>query len=325
MNNMQRNQTEIESQKLVNLALVLILVLSLFMLFSAYVSRGVRHYENTSSVATVLSSFAQLSLEANSAIVYDIVSKKVLFEKNSDVPLPLASVTKIMTAVTAIELLPKNSVITINKEFLKEEGDSGLHSNERFTLSDILNFSLVSSSNDGTAAIAAAAGAVQKVNSKDVLENTNFTEKMNAEAKKIGLTRAVFYNETGLDLPNGINGGYASANDVAKLFEYTLRNHPEIFYATKLNAISVTSLDNIAHTASNTNIGINDLPNLIGSKTGFTDIAGGNLAIIFDAGLGKPVVVVVLGSTALGRFTDVKALAEETLRTLSSSTETPQR
>lgn len=319
MNNTQRQQ-EIESQKLINLALVLILILSVFALVSIYISRGVRIYNTNHKVAEAPSVFVGVQVEAKSALVYDIQTKKILFEKNADVPLALASVTKIMTAVTALDLLPKNTVVTIRKEFLKEEGDSGLRTDEKWKIRDLLDFSLVSSSNDGAAAIAAAAGAVGQPAQTLSADKEVFIKKMNEKAKSIGMEHATFYNVTGLDLPEGNNGGYASSKDIAKLFEYALRNHPEIFDATRLPSVTTQSTDNVNHRAVNTNLDINNIPNIIGSKTGFTDIAGGNLGIIFDAGLDRPVVVVVLGSSAEGRFTDVKTLVAKALEQIGKET-----
>ena len=69
------------------------------------------------------------------------------------------------------------------------------------------------------------------------------------------------------------------------------------------------------HRYQNTNEIISELSGLLGSKTGLSDVAGGSLVIAFDRGLNQPVVVVVLGSSAQGRFRDVKQLVEATIRT----------
>ena len=308
-------QQEIESGKLFNLALFLIISLSIFLLISLYVSRGIRIYHDKQTIANKPSVFTNVSLEAKAAIVYDIQNKKVLFEKDAYTPLPLASITKVMTVVTAQELLPKGTVVTIHKEFLKEEGDSGFRVDEKWDLRDLIDFSLISSSNDGAAAIAAAAGAAIK--NAPVIDQTTFIAEMNRKAKNIGMEHASFYNVTGLDMEEGNNGGYASARDIATLFEYTLRTYPEIFEATRLQDFSTHSLNAIYHKASNTNPDISITPNILGSKTGFTDIAGGNLAIVFDAGINRPIVVVVLGSSAEGRFSDVQTLISKSLKEIN--------
>jgi D-alanyl-D-alanine carboxypeptidase len=70
----------------------------------------------------------------------------------------------------------------------------------------------------------------------------------------------------------------------------------------------------------NTNQGVVQVPGALLSKTGFTDLAGGNLVVVFDAGMAHPVAVVVLGSTVEGRFTDVKRLMDATLAHFAGTT-----
>ena len=72
------------------------------------------------------------------------------------------------------------------------------------------------------------------------------------------------------------------------------------------------------HEASNTNDAVSKIPNMIGSKTGYTDLAGGNLTIAFDAGLNRPIVITVLGSTHDDRFTDVLTLIDAVQKSLTS-------
>ena len=140
---------------------------------------------------------------------------------------------------------------------------------------------------------------------------------MNRTANELKLRDLHFFNETGLDLGDASAGAYGSAHDVAKLLAYITKEAPEILEATRYDSMEFTSLENLPHVATNTNIIARLIPGLIGSKTGFTDLAGGNLAITFDAGLGYPIVVVVLGSTIDDRFTDTEALVWASLEALA--------
>ena len=89
--------------------------------------------------------------------------------------------------------------------------------------------------------------------------------------------------------------------------------------------VDFVSLSGFVHRVPNTNILTNSFVNIIASKTGLTRLAGGNLAIVFDADLGRPVVAVVLGSTEEGRFTDMKQLISATVAlTRSQSTNSPE-
>lgn len=305
-----------DDRKLINLALFLILILSIIFLVSLYAARN-RTFTTPTDALVRDDVFGGVEIEARSAIVYDIANSRSLFEKEPNLALPLASLAKVMTAVTALELLPNYTVITIHGDFLREEGDSGLLRDEKWTLRDLVDLSLVSSSNDAAAAIAATAGRDTLSDPDLNLNLKEFIKKMNEKAREIGMINTLFYNATGLDVDDTLSGAYASVNDYITLLKYALDRYPEIFEATRLEKVSLTSLNNENHRATNTNIGIGSIPNVIGSKTGYTEIAGGNLAVIFDPSLGRPFVIVVLGSSYDGRFSDVEKLTEKTLLTLT--------
>jgi D-alanyl-D-alanine carboxypeptidase (penicillin-binding protein 5/6) len=135
---------------------------------------------------------------------------------------------------------------------------------------------------------------------------------MNAKANALGLKEMFFLNPTGLDTTSYLSGGYGSAHDMARLFSYALKQAPDVFEATASDHATFFSEDGTAHYAENTNEIVDRIPWLLASKTGFTDLAGGNLVVAFDAGLSRPVVLVVLGSTQEGRFSDVEKLIKAT-------------
>jgi D-alanyl-D-alanine carboxypeptidase (penicillin-binding protein 5/6) len=162
----------------------------------------------------------------------------------------------------------------------------------------------MSSSNDGAFALASAAGNVLKPNSGA----HSFVEAMNIRAEEIGLHETYFRNPTGLDISETEAGAYGSARDMAFLMEYIVKNEPDILTFTREDVARVYSKTGGFHDAENTNDYIDEIPGLIGSKTGYTDLAGGNLVVAFDAGLNRPIVVVVLGSSQEDRFTDVMEL-----------------
>ncbi|MEY4602393.1 MAG: hypothetical protein RL292_334 [Candidatus Parcubacteria bacterium] len=257
--------------------------------------------------------FVAPTVKASSYVVWDIQSGTVIAEKNSQVTLPLASVTKVMSALVARNVLPKNSEVTIRKEFLDEEGDSGLRTGEVFKLGDLLDLSLIVSSNDGARSIASVAGAFMLGTKDYTFGRSEFIREMNIEAQKLGLRSLSFTNETGLDNADGTTGGKGNAQDIARLFAYTLKRYPDLLEATHKNTDTVKSVQYI-HDVENTNTILGEIPNIIASKTGFTNMAGGNLAVVFDAGFGRPIAIVVLGSTTEGRFSDVVALASSTLQ-----------
>lgn len=273
-------------------------------------------------VENIPSPFDDIELEAKSVVVWDIANQKVLFSKNPDEALPLASLTKVMAVIVASDLIPSFTTITIEKEFLNEEGDTGLFANEKWSFSDLSNFSLAVSSNDGMRAIASVAGAVlSSTTGSDQFATgrSAFVTRMNEKARKIGLEKTTYENETGLDLSTETGGAHGTARDMAKLFEYALTNYPELLGATHQTSFDTTSLSNLKHTATNTNPYVSFVPGIIASKTGFTDISGGNLVIAFNPELGRPIVVSVLGSSYDGRFIDTLKLVDSTMQLLERS------
>lgn len=262
--------------------------------------------------------FENIHLKARAAIVWDMKSEKVIYGQHIDETLPLASLTKVMTALTAADLVPYYTTVTIHKESLAEEGDSGLYVDEKWSLKDLLNMSLITSSNDGVRAVASAAGSAIPIRPDPYTTTTEislrerFVDEMNKKTRAIGLSKTYFENENGLDKNLTEGGAYGTASDVAIMFDYIMRNNPSLLEATRYPELSITSLTNIPHEVTNTNLIVNSIPGLLASKTGYTDLAGGNLAIVADLGLEGPYVISVLGSTYEERFTDIQKLIRAT-------------
>lgn len=262
--------------------------------------------------------FGALALDAKAALVFDGKRRETLFEKNAETPRPLASLTKVMTAATALSLVPETTRITIDGESLKQEGDTGLKPGESWLLRDLAKFTLIRSSNDGARAMAAAVGMSAAGVESPVEGRAFFIRVMNERAIAAGLTSARFQNETGLDLDAHTAGAVGSAKDMALLLDATLRRFPQIFQATSLDALPLMSGSG-GHVARNTNKDADKFPLLLASKTGYTDLAGGNLLVAFDAGFNHPIIIVVLGSTVEGRFADAEKLLWATLKSLAGN------
>ena len=238
----------------------------------------------------VINSFAAVVIEAKAALIYEPDTGRVLYAKNEREPLPIASLTKIMTALAASQLLPDSTVIALSRR--------------HYQLKDLVALTLISSSNRGALALATATQAAV---------GRDLVAEMNTEAKLLGLNQTTFANSTGLDLPNGQAGSRSSASDIAHLFTYVLTVRPELLTATKFEEIEAPTVEGLRHRFENTNEIIRQLPGLLASKTGFTDNAEGSLVIAFDRGLNQPIIIAVLGSTEQGRFSDVKRLVEATI------------
>ncbi|OHA90179.1 MAG: hypothetical protein A2665_01185 [Candidatus Zambryskibacteria bacterium RIFCSPHIGHO2_01_FULL_46_30] len=286
------------------LSAVLAFLLTISFIFSSAVERRDRSVPSEAASQQ----FPTVVLEARAAYVYDARTKAVLFAKNENIPLPLASLTKIMSALVAEDLSPLYGIVTVSEEALEAEGDSGFFRDEKWTLKDILDFSLLTSSNDGMRAVALSLGALSKAGASSEEIIGDFVGEMNRKARELGLKNTYFWNETGLDESDIKGGAYGSARDMSVLSEYILTHRPLMFEATRKNVTIFQSLDDRLHVATNTNTIITEIPGLVASKTGLTDTAGGNLIIVFDPELGRPIIVSILGSTESGRFEDARTL-----------------
>ena len=152
---------------------------------------------------------------------------------------------------------------------------------------DLLNlarFTLVSSSNEGADELS--------------LGVNNFILKMNEKAKKIGMKNTIFYNPTGLDINENNAGAYGSAQDANIL----------ALYAFNLTNFFIRTTDLEVDNVKNTNILLGKISNIYFSKTGYTEIAGGNLTIIWKNNSNKKYAVTVLGSSKEGRFSDMEKI-----------------
>lgn len=274
--------------------------------------------EEISQPQEIETKIAPLVLEAHAAFVVDLRNNSIIFAKNADEKLPLASLTKLMTALVARENIDEKSIITLSSGALKTEGDNGLREGERFRISDLLDIMLVVSSNDVAHVLATSVGATSQQASVGNLtdKDTQFVRMMNEKARTLGFTQTEFFNETGLDINPAQNGGYGSAREVAALFAQIHKKFPSMLEVTTRKHARFLSQEGMVHVFPNTNEAISYLPGLIASKTGYTTLAGGNLAIMFDGGVGHTFVAVVLGSTHKGRFEDMRKLMQAVRGTL---------
>lgn len=258
------------------------------------------------NISPVPQRISDVNLRATAAYVWDVRAQRALYTKNADEPLPLASITKLMTTLLAYELIEDNTETTVPISAIMQEGSSGLSVGERLSAEELRELALISSSNDAAYTLAANVG--QLLGDHDPA--AQFIAGMNIRAQELGLSSLEFKSTTGLDLSVTEPGAVGSAKDVSFLLEYIITHHPEIITPTQESATRIYNTAGAYHEVSNTNEIASDIPNMIGSKTGFTDLAGGNLTIAFDAGFNRPIIITVLGSTRDERFTDVLTLVK---------------
>lgn len=242
-------------------------------------------------------------IKAESAISVEINNKgeeKILFEKNSGQPLPIASLTKLMTALVIFdfdETYKPDQLITISKEAVMQEGSSkygDLMVGEKLSVEILLHIMLIESSNDAAFALAQPLG-----------EN-GFVDIMNLYAEDIGLKNTHFANPTGLEPDN-----LSTVKDLTKLTKYILENYPGIFSITDLQSYEALRPDKTLHhfIPQNTNELLAEFPEIIGGKTGYSPQAKGCLLLILANPKNSSYFInVILGSD--DRFGEMKKLVE---------------
>jgi D-alanyl-D-alanine carboxypeptidase (penicillin-binding protein 5/6) len=248
--------------------------------------------------------FEDVAVVARSAYVFDVVGQRALYSKNPDEVLPLASITKLMTALLAHELLSEDEYTEVPLSAIRQEGSSGLFAGEQLSLESLQRLSLISSSNDAAYSMAASVGSL--LGDRD--PTWQFVEGMNIKAAELGLHSLHFKNPTGLDVSATEPGAVGSARDATFLLEEIITNYPEVIAPTQELETRVYNAAGAYHEVENTNPLVTQIPGLIASKTGYTDLAGGNLTIAYDLGFNRPIIITVLGSTHAERFDDVLRL-----------------
>lgn len=292
---------EIEQNRFLFFLLVFFILLAILFSAGNFKFEEIIRLENA-RVEKIAWELARLELGAKAVSVYDFSQNKKIWGLSDNVDLPIASLAKIMTVTIALNNLGSDRIVTITQEALRQSGNFGFFVGESWRALDLAKITLAVSANDGAQALASA------TNLKD------FGREAWKKGKRIGMEDGFFLSTTGLDeLEDGVPiyaSAYATARDLNTLAYYALRAYPKVAEATTKQEISLVSESGFTHNYQNTNPIVGKIPNLLFSKTGFTDLAGGNLTIILKDKKGDLIAVTLLGSTYEGRFTDMEKIVE---------------
>ena len=198
-------------------------------------------------------------INASALYLVELQSGRVLLEKNATRRLPPASLTKIMTALVALEAAPLQEVVKIDARALSHRSSLHFQSGEEYLLRDLVTAMLVTSANDACEAVAWHVGG----------GGDQFVTMMNERARTLGLVNTHFVNACGFDAPDH----YSSAADLAKLTERALQV-PAISMIVRTVVRDITSMDGKRQVfLRSTNELLRD-PDVNGVKTGYTSKAG---------------------------------------------------
>lgn len=239
-----------------------------------------------------------LNLSAKAAFIYDITTNKTIYAKNENERYPMASLTKVMTAIIALEKYKEDNKYIVFKEDLVGESSMGLSENEELTFEDLLYGLILVSANDASETLARST----------YNDRNKFVKAMNEKAQALGLTNTNFTNPSGLQ---GEGEQYSTAYDLFVITNYALSKFPlfKKVSATVYYEIPYTNKHKAFFLNNETNL-LTSYPGVKGVKTGYTPEA--NLCLItYLEYEGHRFIAVILGSN--NRRDDMKRLLDYSL------------
>ena len=247
-------------------------------------------FESTSNQVPIIT--------AKSALVYDLTSKKVLFSKEPSKQLPMASLTKIMTAIVAIESKRQDDKYLVFQEDLVGENSMGLTVGETLSLNELLYGLILTSGND----------AAETLSSNFVNGRAQFIIAMNNKAKALGLKNTHFTNPTGLE---GDGKQYTTVSDLLVITNYALQ-FPIFKEVARTFVYEIPYSENhkAFYLENETNL-ITSYPGVFGVKDGYTPEAGLCLVTYLNY-KGHKIVGIILGSD--NRRQEMKDLLDYSLK-----------
>ena len=234
-------------------------------------------------------------LNSRAAVIYDRKSKKIIWGKKENEKRPMASTTKIMTAIVVLENANLSDTVTVSKKSAGTGGSRlGLKVGDKITVNNLLYGLLMVSGNDAAVALAEYVGGSVE----------GFADKMNQKAKELGLENTHFVTPHGLDMADH----YTTALELAEMADYAMNNER---FAQIVNTKNITiSINGRSKSLKNTNELLGNLNGVNGVKTGFTN--GANRCLVTSVNRdGMNIITVVLGAdTKKDRTNDSVKLIE---------------
>ncbi|MDP2806488.1 MAG: D-alanyl-D-alanine carboxypeptidase family protein [Gallionellaceae bacterium] len=223
------------------------------------------------------------------------LNSKAIWERQANQRLPIASLTKLMTALLVLEQNKLQDVVTVSASAARETGSRiALKADERFAVQDLLAATLMSSANDACHALA------------DHLAGSEiaFVKLMNHRAQALGLRDTQFQNACGHDAPKH----YSSAHDLARL-AHELLKHPQVLTITSQAHANIANASGKKYELLNKNMMIEKYSGALGLKTGYTSKAGKCLIALAKRGENEVLLVMLHGNDRWWDAADILDLA----------------
>ena len=282
-------------------ALALAFCLLLGMLSPALAAGGMQEEEDAAAASTGVTTSGfktpDFDVPCKAAVLFEQDTGAILYSKNADDRLYIASITKVMTLILTFEAIESGRISLTDYVPVSEHAYSmggsqiWLEPGEKFTVDELLKAVTVASANDAAVALAEMVGGSEEA----------FAEMMNRKAQDLGMENTHFINACGLD----IEGHYSSARDVAIMSRELLTKHPQV---TKYTTIWTDTLREGETQLTNTNKLLKQYAGITGLKTGTTNGAGVCISASATRD-GTSLIAVVLGSpSSAERFDAAKTL-----------------
>ena len=235
----------------------------------------------------------------------------VYFSRDADTQTHIASITKVMTAIVALDSgMPLDTTVTVSEAAgTVGESSAELAVGDKLSLQAALTGLMIPSGNDAAIAIAETVGATLAAEGQD--PNEAFVAAMNAKAAELGMTSTLFSNPHGLDVGEFDNEMYSTARDVAVMCAYAMKNETfRAIVAMPTAQLTVTKPDGATHIIdlTSSDLLLDSYEGACGIKTGFTDTAGYAFAGACNRGEGDLYAIVLGTPSESARFEDTKAL-----------------
>lgn len=248
-------------------------------------------------------SIADIEIPAKGALVFETSQKEILFRKNNiNAPRPIASLTKMMTALAAVENAKLDDIFVVSKKAVATTGEMGnLKVGERISLRALLYTLLMESSNDAAETIAENTFPTYD----GAASREKFIAVMNLKAKTLGLKNTKFADPSGLDPAN-----QSSAWDLTQIMQAMLK-HDILGQIMQTREIDITNAAGENHHFTNSNKLLGRLPDIVGGKTGYTEEAGNCMILVVKSPLKDGFIISVV-MDAQDRFAETESLIKWT-------------
>lgn len=222
----------------------------------------------------------------------DLDDRTVFFEKNARRNWPIASLTKLMTAIIAKEYIGLQKIVPMNEAAIATAGVAGgFAAGEQYSASDLLRAMLVASSNDAAAALA------------EFYDTDRFVERMNEKAQAIGMMQTKFSDPTGLSPFN-----QSSAEDLRKLIAYVVQNDPDFFEITRNPAISIVNIKNGLSRQLSSTLKFAGRTDFLGGKTGYGEEGISNVIAVLSYRNHRILIIILGAANQEERFIEAESL-----------------